>query len=215
MAVTSVQLVRVLLALAAVDVLLWWLGPKGEDEDRGEESQEQDAPAESTGYAEDLKRLGVAIPWGVLGGLAGILSQAPAGGIIGALVGSAAFRLLTGRPVSVRAFQFVVQVLAGAVIGLQVSGEFFGQLARLAGAGALIVSVQMLLWPLMSWMLVRLFGYYDLATATLASTPGGLNGVVATASEAEADEVVVTFVHLVRLSTIVVVVPVLVALFFR
>jgi uncharacterized protein len=213
-AVTSVQLVRVLLALAAVDVLLWWLGPKGKDEDRGEESQEQGAPAESTGYAEDLKRLGVAIPWGVLGGLAGILSQAPAGGIIGALVGSAAFRLLTGRPVSVRAFQFVVQVLAGAVIGLQVSGEFFGQLARLAGAGALIVSVQMLLWPLMSWMLVRLFGY-DLATATLASTPGGLSGVVATASEAEADEVVVTFVHLVRLSTIVVVVPVLVALFFR
>lgn len=208
------QLVRVLLALAAVDVLLWWLGPKGEDEDRGEESKEQDTPAESTGYAEDLKRLGMAIPWGVLGGLAGILSQASAGGIIGALVGSAAFGLLTGRPVPVRAFQLAVQVLAGAVIGLQVSGEFFGQLARLAGAGALIVSVQMLLWPLMSWMLVRLFGY-ELATATLASTPGGLSGVVTTASEAEADEVVVTFVHLVRLSTIVVVVPVLVALFFR
>ncbi len=151
---------------------------------------------------------------GDFGGLAGILSQAPAGGIIGALVGSAAFGLLTGRPVPVRAFQLAVQVLAGAVIGLQVSGEFFGQLARLAGAGTLIVSVQMLLWPLMSWMLVRLFGY-DLATATLASTPGGLSGVVATASEAEADEVVVTFVHLVRLSTIVVVVPVLVALFFR
>jgi uncharacterized membrane protein AbrB (regulator of aidB expression) len=63
-------------------------------------------------------------------------------------------------------------------------------------------------------MLVRLFGY-DLVTAILASTPGGLSGVVATASEAEADEVVVTFVHLVRLSTIIVVVPILVALFFR
>lgn len=149
-----------------------------------------------------------------MGGLAGILSQAPAGGIIGALFGSAAFRLLTGRPVPVRGLQLAVQVLAGAVIGLQVSGEFFDQFARLAGAGALIVSVQMLLWPLMSWMLARLFDY-DLATATLASTPGGLSGVVATASEAEADEVVVTFVHLVRLSTIVVVVPVLVALFFR
>ena len=55
---------------------------------------------------------------------------------------------------------------------------------------------------------------YDLATATLASTPGGLSGVVATVSEAEADAVIVTFVRLVRLSTIVVV-PVLVALFFR
>jgi uncharacterized membrane protein AbrB (regulator of aidB expression) len=54
---------------------------------------------------------------------------------------------------------------------------------------------------------------YDLTTATLASTPGGLSGVIATASEAEAGEVIVTFVRLVTLSTIVV--PVLVALFFR
>ena len=54
---------------------------------------------------------------------------------------------------------------------------------------------------------------YDLATATLASIPGGLSGVIATASEAEADEVIVTFVRLVTLSTVVV--PVLVALFFR
>ena len=216
-AVASVQLVRVLLAIAAVDVLLAWLGPKEEDEDGETESEpqgRQDTPAGSSGYAEGLKRLGVAVPWGVLGGIAGILSQVPAGGIIGALSGSAAFRLLTGRPVPVRAFQLGVQLLAGAIIGLQVSGEFFGQLTRLAGAGAVIVSVQMLLWPLMSWMLARLFGY-DLATAILASTPGGLSGVVATASEAEADEVVVTFVHLVRLSTIVVVVPILVTMLFR
>ena len=218
-AVASVQLVRVLLAIAAVNVLLVWLGPKEDNEDEETESEPQErqyTPTESSGYAEDLKRLGVAVPWGVLAGLAGILSQVPAGGIIGALAASAAFRLLTGRPVPVRAFQIGVQVLAGAVIGLQVSGEFFDQLARLAGAGAgaVIVSGQTLLWPLTSWMLVRLFGY-DLVTAILASTPGGLSGVVATASEAEADEVVVTFVHLVRLSTIIVVVPILVALFFR
>ena len=216
-AVASVQLVRVLLAIAAVDVLLAWLGPKEEDEDGETESEpqgRQDMPAGSSGYAEDLKRLGVAVPWGVLGGIAGILSQVPAGGLIGALSGSAAFRLSTGRPVPVRAFQLGVQLLAGAIIGLQVSGEFFGQLVRLAGAGAVIVSVQMLLWPLMSWILARLFGY-DLATAILASTPGGLSGVVATASEAEADEVVVTFVHLVRLSTIVVAVPILVTMLFR
>ena len=137
-AVASVQLVRVLLAIAAVNVLLVWLGPKEDNEDEETESEPQErqyTPTESSGYAEDLKRLGVAVPWGVLAGLAGILSQVPAGGIIGALAASAAFRLLTGRPVPVRAFQIGVQVLAGAVIGLQVSGEFFDQLARLAGAG--------------------------------------------------------------------------------
>jgi uncharacterized protein len=87
-AVASVQLVRVLLAIAAVNVLLVWLGPKEDNEDEETESEPQErqyTPTESSGYAEDLKRLGVAVPWGVLAGLAGILSQVPAGGIIGAL----------------------------------------------------------------------------------------------------------------------------------
>ena len=48
-AVASVQLVRVLLAIVAVDVLLWWPGPKDEDEDKGEESQEQNTPRRAPG----------------------------------------------------------------------------------------------------------------------------------------------------------------------
>jgi uncharacterized protein len=215
-AVATVQLVRVLLALAVVNILLRRFEPKAEPEstsDRQEQEEQDGASAEKTGYVEDLKRLGVAVPWGVLGGLAGIVSQAPAGGIIGALIGSAAFELLTERTVPVRKFQVGVQVLAGGVIGLQVSGEFFGQLTRLAGAGVLIVSVQMLLWLATGWMLVRLFRY-DVPTSALASTPGGMSGIIATASSSGADEVVVTFIHLVRLSTIIVVVPILVALIF-
>lgn len=206
-AVAAIQLVRVLLAVAIANAVLARLRPK----DKPDHQEERDA--EETGYAEDLKRLGLAIPWGVLGGLLGVLSSAPAGGILGALVGSAAFRLLTGRPVPEAKFRLGVQALAGGVIGLGVSGEFFGQIVRLAGAGALIISAQMLLWLATCWLLVKLFRY-DLATAALASAPGGMSEIVSTAGGAGADEVVVTFVHLVRLSTIVIVVPVLVALFF-
>ncbi len=215
-AVATVQLVRVLLALAVVSFLLkrFGLGGKQEPASSQGSSQEQDsAPAEKTGYAEDLKSLGVAAPWGVLGGVAGMLSGAPAGGIIGGLLGAAAFRLLTARPVPVRKFQVGVQLLAGGVIGLGVSGEFLGEIARLAGAGALIIASQMLLWVAMIWLLVKIF-HYDLSTSALASSPGGLSGIIPAASDANAGEVVVTFVHLVRLSTIVVVVPLIVALFF-
>jgi membrane AbrB-like protein len=160
-----------------------------------------------------MKGLGVAAPWGVLGGLAGIVSSAPAGGIIGALIGSAAFRLLSERPVPVRKFQLGVQALGGGVIGLGVSSDFLGELVRHAGAWALILSTQMLLWLALGWLLVRLFRY-DLSTATLASTPGGMSAVISTAGPAGADVVIVTFFHLMRLSTIIVVVPVLVALIF-
>lgn len=215
-AVTAVQLVRVLLAVAIANVLLARLRPKGESGDPEPGSRQEgqdDSPEEEYGYGKGLKRLGVAVPWGVVGGMVGIVSGAPAGGIVGALACSAGYRLLTGRPVPVKGFQLGVQALAGGVIGLGVSGEFFDQLFRLAGAGALILSVQMLLWLVTGWLLLRLFGF-DLPTAVLASSPGGMSEIVSTAHQGGADVVMVTFVHLVRLSSIVVVVPLLVALLF-
>ncbi len=215
-AVTAVQLVRVLLAVAVANVLLTRLRSKGgSEESRSSNRQEEQdgASDEGGGYGEDLKRLGLAVPWGVVGGVVGVLSGAPAAGIVGALAGSAGFRLLTERSVPVKGFQLGVQALAGGVIGLGVSGEFLGQVFRLAGAGALILSIQMLLWLVTGWLLLKLF-HYDLPTAALASSPGGMSEIVSTANQGGADVVIVTFVHLVRLSSIVVVVPVLVAVFF-
>jgi membrane AbrB-like protein len=219
-AVASVQLVRVLLAVVVVDVVLQRLGHKGEELYSGEESVatggdegQDDAPDRWAEHKEDLKNLAVAAPWGIVGGLAGTATSLPAGGIIGALACSAAFRLLTGRPVPVGTFQVGVQAMSGVVIGLGVSADFLTQLLRLAGAGALIISTQMVLWFTMSWLLVRFFRY-DLPTATLAPSPGAMSAVISTADEAGADTVVVTFIHLVRLNAVIVVVPVLVSLFF-
>jgi membrane AbrB-like protein len=211
--VATVQLARVLLALAVIDVLLSRFGPKGQSEPASDDQEEQnDVPAKIK-YKEGLKRFGWATPWGMLGGVIGVISPIPAGGIIGALVGCAAYRLLTGNFVPMKRFRIGVQVLAGGAIGLEVSSNFFSELVRLAGAGALIILAQMLLWLLMSWLLVRFF-HYDLSTSALASSPGGISGVVPAAAEAGADEVVVTFIHLVRLSAIVAIVPIIIALFF-
>ena len=155
----------------------------------------------------------MAAPWGILGGAVGLISQVPAGGIIGALVGSVAFRLSTGRDVPIEKFRVVVQVLGGTVIGLEVSSSFFSEFARLAAAGALMIATQMLVWLAISWLLVKLF-CYDLSTSALASSPGGLSGVVPAAAETVADAVIVTFMHLLRLGAIVITVPILVALIF-
>lgn len=217
-AVASVQLIRVILVVVVVDVILQRLEHKGdeseEDESESDGAREQDdTPGRWAEHKEDLKRLAIAAPWGVVGGLVGIATSLPAGGIIGALVCSAAFRLLTERLVPVEKFQVGVQALSGMVIGLGVSGDFFGELVRLAGAAALIICTQMVLWLVMSWLLVRFFRY-DLPTATLAPSPGAISAVITTADETRADTVVVTFIHLVRLNAVIVVVPILVTLFF-
>lgn len=211
-AVAAVQLVRVLLAIAVANALIKRFESKGESggEAGREDGEQGDAP--DIGYKTELKRLGVAAPWGVLGGVLGLVSQAPAGGIIGALVGSAAFRLLTGRPVPVGKFRIGVQFLSGVVIGLDVSSSLFGELAQLAAATALILAIQMLSWLVTGWAMVK-FGGYDPSTSALATTPGGMSGIIPVAEETGADTVVVTFIHLTRVSTIVVVVPLLVVLF--
>ena len=208
--VAALQLARVLLAIAIVEVLLKSRESKDEGEQRDKEEQDD---AGETGYKEELKDLLVAAPWAVLGGVLGIVSGLPAGGIIGALVGSAAFELITGRSVPLSRFRIGVQVLAGTLIGLDASSSLLGELGRLALAGAVIIPVQMLFWLAASWLLVKLSGY-GLSTSALASTPGGISGVIPAAEETGADAVVVTFMHLVRLSTVVVVVPTIITLFF-
>ena len=191
-AVASVQLVRVLLAVAVVDVVLQRLRHKGDEpegagdrsEPEGGDREQDDASGPWAEHKADMKNLAVAAPWGIVGGLIGIATSLPAGGIIGALVCSAAFRLLAERPVPVGRFQVGVQAISGVVIGLGVSGDFLGQILRLAGAGALIISTQMVLWLIMSWLLVRFFDY-DLPMATLCPSPGSLSSSFSSARLAE------------------------------
>ena len=172
-----------------------------------------DASKES-GYKEESKGLAAAAPWGSLGGVAGLLLQIPAGGIIGALVGSAAFELITGRSVPITRYRTVVQVVSGTVIGLGVSSSFLGELGQIAVAGAVIISVQLVFWFVAAWLLVR-FTEYRTPTSALALSPGGISGIIPAAEETKgADAVVVTFMHLVRLSTIVVAVPIVASVFF-
>ena len=219
--VATIQLTRVLLAIAVVDVLLKKSGSKKEEgreedeeqDERGREEEERGDALGEAGYKKELKDLGVAAPWAVLGGVLGLASGVPAGGILGALIGSAAFELVTGRSVPLARFRVGVQVLGGAVIGLGVSSSLLGELGRLAAAGAVIIPSQMLFWLGTAWLLVKLSGY-GLSTSALASTPGGLSGVIPAAEETDADAVVVTFMHLVRLSAIVVFVPIIVTAFF-
>src|SRR5215203_3305466 len=81
--VATVQLIRLLVALAAIDVLQYFFRSRNKSEadpDEQEEDQDKeqdDAPAKKTEYKEDLKNFGVAAPWGILGGVIGLISQVP------------------------------------------------------------------------------------------------------------------------------------------
>ena len=212
-AVAAVHLVRLLLVILAANLLLARImrhdGSRTASADRAD-----NGAAERTWRHEGLARLGAVAAAGLAGGVAGLAATPlPAGGVVGALVGAGVVRATIRGRVPERGFSLLVQVSSGGIIGLGLSARFFETLAQLAGATAVINLVQMLVWAAAFYGLVRIFGF-DARTAIFASAPGAMATLLSITGEADADLVQVAFIHLLRLSATIVVVPFLVAALF-
>jgi membrane AbrB-like protein len=211
-AVAAVHLVRLLLVILAANVLLSRM--QRENPEMFAQSAAEDEAADSPVRRDGLLKLGAVIAAGFAGGVVGLVATPlPAGGVVGSLVGAGIVRALVQGAVPERGFSLVVQVLSGGIIGLGLSAEFFETLANLAAAAAMINAVQMLVWVVAGYLLVRVFGFGS-RTATFASAPGGMGTLLSITGETDADLVTVAFTHLLRLSATIVVVPVLVEVFF-
>ena len=209
-AVAAVHLVRLLLVILAANVVL--VRMRHDDPRTACVAGGDDEP--TGGRREGLGRLGLVAAAGLVGGTVGLAATPlPAGGVVGALIGAGIVRALISGHVPERAFSLLVQVLSGGIIGLGLSARFFETLAQLAGATAVINAVQMLVWAVSFFLLVRIFRF-DPRTATFASAPGAMATLLSITGETDADLVKVAFIHLLRLSTTIVVVPLLVASLF-
>ena len=200
-AVTAVHLVRVLVTVALANVLL---------------ARSLRMNGVPNGGAEPLDKGGWGWIWaalaGVAGGLLGLATPVPAGGVVGSVVGSAAVRMWRAGEAPLGGLQLGVQALSGVVIGLGISAAFFERLFSLGGAVLLIVAVQVSLWLVAAHVLAKLAAY-DRTSAMFSAAPGGMSELIAVAGSAGINTTVVAFTHLVRLGTVILVVPALVALF--
>ncbi|ABG04631.1 Putative ammonia monooxygenase-like protein [Rubrobacter xylanophilus DSM 9941] len=200
--VAAVHLVRLLLVIFAASLLVGRLRRKAPRAPAGREGSPEPA---------SRARLAGIAAAGVAGGVLGLAATPlPAGGVVGSMLGAGAARLLLPGAVPERGFQFAVQALAGGVVGLGLSEEFFRTLHQLAGAALLINAVQVAAWLAAFYLLVRAFGL-DAATAAFASAPGGMGTTLSIIGETRADLVAVAFVHLFRVSATVVAIPLIAA----
>lgn len=203
-AVASVHLVRILLTILAVAVISRILNDvqppaSGRAPEAAGAADVRDAAGRARTFVPGLAG-------GVFAGALGAISPVPAGALVGALCGSAVVALWRDLSVPLPGLKVVVQALGGAAIGLRVGEDFLSGLADWAAAGAIIVGVQICLWPLVYLMLRRLFGY-EAPTALLSSAPGGMSEILSSAPDAGADPTVVAFGHLVRVTAVIVVIP--------
>ena len=202
--VAAIHLVRILLTILAVALISALL--KRESPADTPHRSEDTGPGD---VRESAGSPGTFLPGlvaGVVGGALGAVSPIPAGALVGALCGSAAVALWRDLSAPLPGLRVVVQVLGGAAIGFRIGEDFLSGLGGWVVAGAIIVGAQMVLWVFAYLALRRFFGY-EATTALLASAPGGMSEIVASAPDAGADLTVVAFGHLVRLTAVIIVIP--------
>lgn len=167
-----------------------------------------------------MSRLGLS--WKVLLGLAiGLASSFgaraigfPGGAITGALVGTGVARLLNAPleepPKWLRS---AARALLGLTIGATVTAETVQVVARALGPVAVMILVIMALGLLAAWVINRTTPM-ALSTALCGASPGALGAMVALADDLGGDGSVVASMHVARLVSILLVVPLLIRALF-
>ncbi|MDP2873619.1 MAG: AbrB family transcriptional regulator [Bacillota bacterium] len=141
------------------------------------------------------------------GGLALNAVGFPAGGLVGAMIAVGIGRVLewdcAGFPGDVRS---IAQVGLGAIIGLSFSSEMVSSIARMALPVALLSVALFTNGCLLAVIIHRLTGW-DIRTCLVATSAGGVTQMSIVADDMGADPVTVTLLHVVRIITIVAVLP--------
>ena len=145
-----------------------------------------------------------ALAGGLAGALLLVLLQVPAGGIIGAVAGSALTSGVRGRVPPARAVRTIGMILLGCAAGARLEPSTLVALLRLVVPILLAVAVLLLLDVVLAAVLTRRYGV-DPVTALLACAPGGVSEMTMMAQDADARTEIVVAIHVVRVATVVLV----------
>ncbi|MHB0875872.1 MAG: AbrB family transcriptional regulator [Anaerolineae bacterium] len=148
------------------------------------------------------------------GAAAGRLLHLPGGSFTGALLATAAARLLD-RPVAeppswLRTF---ARVVLGLTIGAAVTPDTLRAVARALLPVTINIVALVFLGIALAWTISRLT-HMDLPSALCAATPGALAAMVSLADDLGGDSRVVASMHLVRLVSILLLIPTIAHSFF-
>lgn len=146
------------------------------------------------------------------GGYVGIKLRIPAGALIGAMAFVAIYNIYTGHGNIPKNFKIVAQIVVGGMIGLNFTMESILGLKKLI-VPALILVVGLTLFSIcLGFLISRLTGI-DLITSLFSCSPGGLTDMTLISEAYGAQIHIVALLHLIRLVTIITVLPVVINYF--
>jgi uncharacterized protein len=145
-----------------------------------------------------------AVGGGFVGATLLVLLNVPAGGIVGAVAGSAVTSGFRGRPPPPYGVRVVGMVLLGCAAGVRLDMQTLETLLHLIVPLLIAVGLLLALDVALATLLVRRYSV-DPVTALLACAPGGVSEMAILAEQANARTGIVIAIHVVRVATVVLV----------
>ncbi|HBH12026.1 MAG TPA: AbrB family transcriptional regulator [Clostridiales bacterium] len=142
----------------------------------------------------------------VLGGLIGLRLRIPAGSLIGSIVASALFNIISSKGFIPYNFRLVAQMVVGGYIGLSFSRSSLLQIKSTI-LPLIMMVVGMFVFSILMGLFLHKVAGIDLATAMLGTAPGGITEMSILADSYGADISIVASMHLIRIVSIVIFLP--------
>lgn len=136
---------------------------------------------------------------GSIGGYIFLKLKVPAGGIIGAMLFTGIFNIITSQALAPFYFKLFAQSIAGAYIAIPITLDNIKAMRKV-----FIPSVIVIVWMLIISIILALgcvataHSNLDLLTSFFMSAPGGMSDIVLIANEVGADTAQVSIIHIIR-----------------
>lgn len=149
---------------------------------------------------------------GLVGALIAQRLGLPGGATVGAMISTGVYRLAGGEAEAWRRrYGRLGRLLLGAVVGSAFGPDVIASIQTALLPMIVIIGVLVGAGLGLGWLLSR-FTRLDVPTALMAASPGGLPAMASMSEELDVGAVVVASIHFVRLTTILLLVPLLVPL---
>lgn len=144
-----------------------------------------------------------------IGGWAGIRFRVPAGAMIGSLVAVAIYNYFSQMGYMPANLKIIGQIIIGGTIGMNFNKSSLAEMKQVFLPAIASVFILLTVGMVAGYILHKVTGI-DLVTALLGTSPGGLTDMSILAASYEADTIIVSSIHLIRLFSVIFLMPIIV-----
>ncbi|AOT72192.1 AbrB family transcriptional regulator [Geosporobacter ferrireducens] len=161
-----------------------------------------------------MERIFITLIIASLGGLVGVKLKIPAGAMIGAMIFVAVYNIWSSKGFIPENFKIAAQVLVGGMLGLNFTMDTLYGLKQMLIPALVMILGLIVLSILLGFVISKTTGM-DLLTSLFSSAPGGLTEMILTSEAYGADTSKVAVLHLIRLISVITVLPLVIKGFIR